>query len=98
MQNLIAKKTMRYGIRRLKAGDAFTAPPRDAKVLIAIGQASLAPVAPLPPEPAPRRVYKRRDMSAEPGNAVAREELGLPPEAFALVAPGPEPKPEPAAD
>ena len=98
MQNLIAKKTMRYGIRRLKAGDAFTAPPRDAKVLIAIGQASLAPVAPLPPEPVPRRVYRRRDMSAEPGNAVVREDMGLPPEAFSLVLTGPAPKPEPAGD
>lgn len=40
---LIAKRDMRYGTRRLKAGDYFEASKRDAKVLAAVKRADYAP-------------------------------------------------------
>lgn len=40
MAKMIAMKRMTYGTRRLKAGDEFTAPRRDARVLDAIGKAT----------------------------------------------------------
>lgn len=37
--DLICTKSMNYNTRRLLPGDAFTATPRDARLLIAIGKA-----------------------------------------------------------
>jgi hypothetical protein len=50
MAKMIAKRALTYGTRRLKAGDGFTAPRRDARVLDAIGRAA----------------YDTRDMAAAP--------------------------------
>jgi hypothetical protein len=47
---LIAKKSMRYGGRRLAVGETFDAGKRDARILKAIGKADDAPVS--VPEPA----------------------------------------------
>jgi hypothetical protein len=58
MARLIATKPMTYATRRLQAGDAFDAPARDARVLLAIrkakaaGEAAPSPEAPEPPAPA----------------------------------------------
>jgi hypothetical protein len=58
MARLIATKPMTYATRRLQAGDAFEAPRRDARILLAIrkaktaGEASPAPQAPEAPAPA----------------------------------------------
>ena len=41
MPNLIAKKSFSYATRMLRAGDAFSAGRRDAKILVAIGKAKL---------------------------------------------------------
>jgi len=40
MENLVAKKSLRYGGRSLEPGDKFQAGPRHARVLKAIGKAS----------------------------------------------------------
>lgn len=42
MPELIAKQNMRYGTRALKAGDVFTANPRDANLLTRLGRATAA--------------------------------------------------------
>lgn len=44
MHKMIAKSSMRYGTRMLRAGDEFEARPRDARVLEAIGKARRAAV------------------------------------------------------
>jgi len=41
-KSMTANKAMRYGTRRLRAGDPFEASSRDARVLAAIGKASYA--------------------------------------------------------
>lgn len=58
---LVARKKLRYAKRSLVPGDAFEAKPRDARLLIAMGQA--AP----PPKlvKATKRTYKTRDLEAE---------------------------------
>lgn len=42
MARMIATKALRYGTRRLRADDEFTASKRDARVLSAIGRATYA--------------------------------------------------------
>lgn len=42
MRDLIATKGLRYGTRRLQAEDTFSAKPRDARLLVAIGKARYA--------------------------------------------------------
>lgn len=42
MHKMIAKSSMRYGTRMLRAGDEFEARPRDARVLEAVGRARRA--------------------------------------------------------
>lgn len=54
-----------------KAGDRFTAPALQAKVLVALGKARYAPAAPVP-EPE-KGTYLRSDMTAVP-----RATLGVP--------------------
>ena len=58
---MIARKSLRYGTRRLRAGDTFDAARQDARVLTAVGLASEhKPGKPVPvrvprkPAPAPR--------------------------------------------
>jgi len=69
MQQLIARRPLRYGGRLFSAGAVFVATRTDARVLVALQSASLAP--PQSPSPAddetprPRRTYKRRDLTAE---------------------------------
>lgn len=43
---LIATKSLKYGTRRLKAGDVFEPRGRDARVLVFAGVAAEAPAAP----------------------------------------------------
>lgn len=50
---LIALKSMRYATRDLRAGDAFEANRRDARVLIAARRAKAEQEAPAAPAPAP---------------------------------------------
>lgn len=47
-KKIVASKSMRYGTRMLQAGDTFDAKERDARLLIAIGRAKLAPDEPAP--------------------------------------------------
>lgn len=61
MVDLVAKKNAPYGGKR-KAGDTFSMPSRDARVLVAMGHAVYAPK---PEVKESRRQYKRRDMVAE---------------------------------
>ena len=53
MKRLIARQPLRYGGRRLRKGDEFAAARGDARLLIAIGKAEMAPIAP-PPAPVDR--------------------------------------------
>lgn len=46
MPTLIAKRSMRYAGRALKAGDSFEANARDSRALVAVGRADLAPAEP----------------------------------------------------
>ena len=67
--DLIATKSLVYAIKRYEVGDSFEANNRDARILVAIGKAKLAPADAAPVEddetkPAKRK-YKRRDMKAE---------------------------------
>lgn len=74
MPQLIAKTALPYAHKRMEAGDTFEASERDARVLIAIGKAALAPEeAPAVVEEAPaveadtkaRGTYKTRDLKAK---------------------------------
>lgn len=101
---LVATKAHTYGTRRLTAGDEFSAVGRDARVLVALGRATLAPTRPaVPPPPAPQaapaqrrpRAYKRRDLAAQdvdpPDGPTASEPVLL-----AVPGSAPEAAPEPA--
>lgn len=55
-KTLVATKTMLYATRQLRPGDEFTASPRDARVLIAVGKAREAG-----PEPASPPAAKAPD-------------------------------------
>lgn len=77
--NVIARKSLIYGGRRIAAGEEFTARRQDGRVLIAIGKAhpkqddvvqlqSLPKAMTASNEPAdvkPKRQYKTRAMKAE---------------------------------
>lgn len=53
MQRMMALKPMRYGTRRLQAGDYFEAKPKDARILLAVKRAELArEIGKLDPPPA----------------------------------------------
>ncbi|MFP3549743.1 hypothetical protein SB861_03375 [Paraburkholderia sp. SIMBA_049] len=61
---MIATRQFNYAGRSLKAGDAFEASTRDARVLAATGRAKAAPV----PAPAPASIRagtQARDMRAD---------------------------------
>jgi hypothetical protein len=67
--DLIATKSLAYASKRYEVGEKFEANNRDARILVAIGKAKLAPADAAPVEddetkPA-KRTYKRRDMKAE---------------------------------
>lgn len=47
-KTLIAQKPISYGTRRLKADDEFTAPRRDADLLVRIGRARYPDAKPAP--------------------------------------------------
>lgn len=49
MAELIATRALTYGTRRLTAGDAFQARPRDARILLAIGKARVPAAEPAEP-------------------------------------------------
>lgn len=55
---LVATKDFSYSTRRLKAGDSFSVPQRDARILIAIKKAEAARE-PGHVEPPPQRVVER---------------------------------------
>ena len=59
---LIARKTLRYGTRSLRAGDEFEASARDGKLLQAIGSAMLPPAPPPAPKP---RAYRAKVVAVE---------------------------------
>lgn len=88
---LIASKPLRYNAREMQVGEEFRANPRDARLLVAVGRASFKYTsamranspqvlsAPSDEQAEPRkRSYKRRDMTAEAGEA---QPLSLSPEA-----------------
>lgn len=56
MQTLKARKPMRYGGRRLQAGDVFSAASNHARLLVAVGAADVDTV----PPPKPARQAPRR--------------------------------------
>jgi hypothetical protein len=70
MQTLIAIKPLRYGTRRMQAGDTFSATPRDARILIGIKKArdvNARDVGALPPPPAPlQKQPSRQNPAAAP--------------------------------
>lgn len=61
MPQMIAKTQFRYAGRSIAAGEEFSATTADARVLLAIGQATRAAETVV----TQRRRYKRRDMRAE---------------------------------
>jgi len=75
---LIASRPLRYNARALMAGEEFQASDRDARLLIALGQASpkvpppvqakpvVSPTADPAPLDRPKRQYRRRDVAAAP--------------------------------
>ncbi|EPM44254.1 hypothetical protein A256_27018 [Pseudomonas syringae pv. actinidiae ICMP 19103] len=68
---MIALKEFRYAGKQLAAGDSFDAGEKDVKVLRAIKSARMDTEEPVPVDstedqsPSKKRVYKRRDMTAE---------------------------------
>jgi hypothetical protein len=70
--DLLAVRHQTYGAKRLRAGDTFKATRDDAKILVAVGHAKLAPaptviIDPPVPRPAAKKApaaYQRRDMVA----------------------------------
>jgi hypothetical protein len=48
-QTLVAAKRFHYSARALNAGDEFSARTRDARLLVALGHASIKPAAPAAP-------------------------------------------------
>lgn len=83
MRNLIATKPLTYATRRLKAGDGFTArSDRDARILIAIRKARVAPdgVEPSTDLEDLREAYrdlKRDEPDKRWGAARLKRELGI---------------------
>jgi len=63
-KSMTANKAMRYGTRRLRAGDLFEASSRDARILSAIGKASYATRA-MRAAPDPEPVEDIADVRAE---------------------------------
>lgn len=87
MQDLIARKRLRYGARTYEAGERFTARnAQDARLLIAVRRADPAPAqpaaaaaTPAPDPAAKRRVYRRRDMvAASPRAPLTEAEIEMP--------------------
>ncbi len=71
MQDLIATKSFSYGGKRHDVGGPLQARPRDARLLVALGKAQVAPAAdaedkkPAKAEPKAKGSYLRRDMKAD---------------------------------
>lgn len=78
MVKLIANRRMNYATRRLLADDTFEAPLRDARVLIAVRRARLAPIEPevIAPDPEAEReeASEVEEMSEEAPAAQALPE------------------------
>ncbi len=68
---MVALKEFRYAGKQLAIGDSFDAGEKDVKVLRAIKNARMDTDEPAPPDltedpsSSKKRVYKRRDMTAE---------------------------------
>lgn len=61
---LVALRAFPYARQQIAVGQAFSAPPKDARALIAHARARLA--AEKPAKAGARKGYKRRDVVAEP--------------------------------
>ncbi len=69
MPDLIATRDMRYATRALSAGEPFQANNRDARLLVALKRATLAP-ADAQAEPAAPSIEELRDQAAKLGISV----------------------------
>jgi hypothetical protein len=67
-QTLVASKRFRYSTRALNAGDEFSARTRDARLLVALGHASIKPAT---PEAPPRQVTAQDAKPAAVATAAA---------------------------
>lgn len=87
---MIALKTFSYAGHRIKSGKEFYAIKSDAKVLIALGTAKIAPAAqPSAPSIAKRPVRHTRHIATAPTDEVKPAWPPVPPSPFAPVPPSP---------
>lgn len=56
---LVALKLQPFAGRTIEPGETFSATPQEARIVLALGRAKKAP------KPKPKRVYQRRDMTAD---------------------------------
>lgn len=97
---LVALKDDVYGSRKLKAGEAFDASDRDAKILIALKRAkdpNAREPGKIDPPPA-RVVAKMEKAAAEPETREPETHGDAAPAATADAAPAVEPAPTPVAE